>query len=559
MKHGSQVGDVRLVHPRISPELRTAYSGLSDPDLWVLPLALREHAERRPNAPWITVIDGDHCTFGEMWLDARRVATWFAERGVSAGDGVVLMLPNGLDFVRAWLGLGLLGAVAVLLNPELHGAFLEHQLRSSGARFALIDGDVAGAFANAAPVAPSLTGYAIAGDASIQIELGQHTWTGDRGWRGARPYDVIPPASHHAYCVMFTSGTGGASKGVVMPHAHCTLYGLGTLEAFQVQDDDSYYISLPLFHANGLLMQLGATLLAGIPAVVKARFSPSGWLRDIRKHGATLTNTLGALAGFIVSQHPTDQDRDHKLRGLLSAPNLEVHETIFRNRFGVRDVISGYGMTEVNIPVWGRLGSSNPGTAGFLNKQYFDLIIADPETDREVPYGQVGEILVRPKVAGAFMAGYHGMPDKTVEAWRNLWFHTGDAGIIDAVGLLVFVDRLKDCIRRRAENISASEVEAVILQLPEIQEVAAYAVPSPSAGAEDEVMLAIVKTAAAGLDEKSVLAHADASLPRFAQPRFVRFVESLPKTATGKVQRAVLRSQGSVDAFDRERAKPPRA
>lgn len=165
---------------------------------------------------------------------------------------------------------------------------------------------------------------------------------------------------------------------------------------------------------------------------------------------------------------------------------------------------------------------------------------------------------MRQKIAGAFMAGYYGMPDKTVEAWRNLWFHTGDAGIVDAAGLLVFVDRLKDCIRRRAENICASEVEAVILQLAGVQEVAAYAVPSPSPGAEDEVTLAIVKTASAELDEKSVLAHADSSLPRFAQPRFVRFVESLPKTATGKVQRAVLGSQGSAGAFDREGAKPRR-
>ena len=178
------------------------------------------------------------------------------------------------------------------------------------------------------------------------------------------------------------------------------------------------------------------------------------------------------------------------------------------------------------------------------SKSTSEVIVADPETDEPVPPGELGEILVRPKVPFGFMAGYHGMPDKTVEAWRNLWFHTGDAGVMDGTGLLAFVDRIKDCIRRRGENISAAEIEAVVMQLPGVAEVAAFAVPSDVRGGEDEIMLAVVPTPGTSLTPQVIANHAQRALPRFAQPRFIDLVNELPKTATGKVQRAQLRKRG---------------
>jgi carnitine-CoA ligase len=163
----------------------------------------------------------------------------------------------------------------------------------------------------------------------------------------------------------------------------------------------------------------------------------------------------------------------------------------------------------------------------------------------------LGEILVRPKVPFGFMQGYHLLPESTTESWRNLWFHTGDAGIIDADGLITFVDRIKDCIRRRGENIAASEVEALLAQLPGIAEIAAFAVGSDIPGGEDELMLAIVPTAGTRLVLTDIVEQADRLLPRFARPRFVELMNELPKTATGKVQRAVLRKRGSAAALDR--------
>ncbi|RYY63916.1 MAG: long-chain fatty acid--CoA ligase, partial [Comamonadaceae bacterium] len=339
------------------------YSGLNDPLRWVLPAVLAEQAERQPDAPWVETTDGERCTFGQAWQDARQVAGWFAGLGVQPGDRVALMMVGHLDFVRAWTGLGLLGATVVLINTELHGAFLAHQLRNCEARIAIVDDAFASVVEDAALDVASLECLIVrTAPAAAPGRLRQMAWA---DWRSASPYDGPLPAAQQIACVMYTSGTSGPAKGVQMPHAHCALYGLGCIKALALTPDDRYYITLPLFHANGLLMQLGATLLAGIPAIVRPRFSASAWLGDVRRHEATVTNLLGSTAAFIVSQPASADDRMHRLRAVCSAPNLPTHEAAFHERFGVADVVSGFGMTEVNIPVWGRIGHSRPGASGW--------------------------------------------------------------------------------------------------------------------------------------------------------------------------------------------------
>ncbi len=524
------------------------YSGLADPARWTLLAALEEQAGRFPEDPWIRMTDGDTLSFGAAWRDAGAVAAHLAAQGVVAGDRVIIMLPNGIDFVRAWLGVGRLGAVAVLLNTELRGRFLAHQVANCQAAIAIVAAGLLPTLREAAQGVPVLPRLLVAG-AGGDPDAGEVEFA---GWRAASPWQGPLPAGTDVFCIMYTSGTSGPAKGVVMPHAHCCLFGIGTIKAFELGADDRYYIVLPLFHVNGLLMQLGATLLAGIEAVVRPKFSASGWLADIRQSGATVTNTLGTLSGFIIAQPPQPDDRNHRLRALLNAPNPAEHEQVFRERFGISAVISGFGMTEVNIPVWGRLGTPAPGAAGWVHGEHFEVIVADPQTDRPLPPDTLGEILVRPRIGFGFMTEYFGLPEKTVEAWRSLWFHTGDAGTMSADGLLTFVDRIKDCIRRRGENISATEVEAVLASLPGIVEVAACAVPAGGAGGEDEILLAAVLAPDCGLDAPAIAAYADRHLPRFARPRFIEILTELPKTATGKLQRAVLRKRGAGGAWDRD-------
>ena len=520
---------------------------------WVLPRVLAAQAARRGDTVWLETPSGETATFAQAFDEVERAAAWFASLGVTPGQHVAVMMPNGLDFVRVWLGLGRLGAVAVLLNTELTGAFLRHPLADCGATLAVVDAALLPAFAQAAHDVPALRRVVVVGGVAAVSALREgHESIDWAGWRDAPRHDGPMPRAQDAACVMYTSGTSGPAKGVLMPHAHCTLYGIGTIDSIALTAADRYYIVLPLFHANGLLMQLGATLLAGCTAIVRTRFSASAWLDDVRAHRATVTNCLGALSAFVIAQPPTVHDRDHPLRVVKNAPNAPEHEAAFRERFGVAEVTSGYGMTEVNIPVWGRLGESLPGTAGRVYDRYFEVIVADPETDVPMPPGATGEILVRPKVPFGFMAGYHGRAQQTVEAWRNLWFHTGDAGSLSADGVLTFVDRIKDCIRRRGENISATEVEAAFASMPGVAEVAAFAVPSDIRGGEDEIMLAVVPASGAAPTPEGVAAHAERTLPRFARPRFVVMLDALPKTATGKVQRAVLRQRGSAQAWDRE-------
>lgn len=338
-----------------------------------------------------------------------------------------------------------------------------------------------------------------------------------------------------------------------MPHAHVYLFGLGTIENMHLTETDVFYIVLPLFHANAMFMQLYATLIAGATAVLRERFSASRWIHDIVEYGATITNSLGVVIAFALSQKPSALDKKNKLRAIGVAPNSPELDSQLRERFGVKDVIGLYGMTEINIPLYTEPGVPRPGSCGKLWDRYYEVQIVDPESDMPVPPNTVGEILVRPKLPFGFMTEYMNMPEKTVEAWRNFWFHTGDAATMDDEGYVYFVDRIKDCIRRRGENISSFEVERVIAQHPAVVEVAAIAVKSEITGGEDEVKVVVVLNKT--VDIETFGEYCQQHLPRFAVPRYVEFVDSLPKTPTNKIQKSELRKLGiTLDTWDRERS-----
>lgn len=535
------------------------FENARDPAHWSLAEALSWHAERNPSRIFVQEVDGDALTFAAARERAARVAGYLSSLGVQPGDNVVVLLRNDIDFISVWMGLARLGAVAVLLNTGLTGMFLEHQLQDSGARVAVID---AAYVANVAAIAGRLTHLrtvAVAGGQAQDLSGLPFAETGALSdWRQAEPWTGAMPRPRDVAAIMYTSGTTGPSKGVLMPHAHCFLYGLGSIDNLGLGSDDRYYVSLPLYHANGLLMQVGGSLIAGATAIIRDGFSASQWLSDVRRYRATVTNTLGVTAPFVFARPETEHDRDHALRLILAAPNPHELAQIWRERFGIAEVVSGFGMTECNIPVWGRTGVPlAPGGAGLVYDRYFQVEIFDPETDVALPAGEIGEIVVRPLAPFGFMAGYHGLPDKTCEAWRNLWFHTGDAGWKDADGVVFFADRIRDCIRRRGHNISSFEIECAFLSLDGVAEVAAFAVPADVAGGEDEVMVSVVPAEGACLACAEIVARVDKDLPRFAQPRYVEIVAELPKTQTGKIQKTELRKRGvPAGAWDRHAAEP---
>jgi crotonobetaine/carnitine-CoA ligase len=521
-------------------------------DHWTLVDLVREQAERHGEREFLRFEDGTTTSFAALERESTRLAGGLADLGLRAGDRLLALLFNGPAFLPLLLAANKLGAVFVSVNTELKGAFLEHQVRNSSPRIVAVDRELVKAFSGV-----DLSGVETA------IVVGAGEPCADR-LRGARLVDlesvqssaaVAPPVEvspRDISTVIYTSGTTGPSKGVLMPHAHTFLMGYTLARRLQIVEEDVYYVCMPMFHSNALFMQVVGSLIGGARAVIVRRFSPSRWLDDVRRYEATLTNGLGVMPEFIFRQPPTDQDRSHKLRAMMAVPIAAEWGTAFERRFGV-PLVQGYGMTEVNIVAYTAPDDPLvPGCAGRILENFFEVRVVDAG-DRPIAGGQVGEIVVRPKQPWCFMAGYQRMPEKTVEAWQNLWFHTGDAGRFDDHGRLFFVDRIKDCIRRRGENISSFEIEQVIGAHGKVAESAVVAVKATDQGGEDEVKACVVLKPGETLTPEELLDYCQEHMPRFAVPRFVEFVDLLPKTPTGKLQKEQLRRQGgSAATWDRE-------
>jgi crotonobetaine/carnitine-CoA ligase len=528
---------------------------------WTLVHAVRQQAEVQGDRPFLRFEDGQSFTFRSLDQRSDEVARSLAALGVQAGDRVLGMIGNRAENLLAMLGTNKLGAVWVPVNTGLRGVFLQHQLHNAEPRVVILEDALAANLHDVepGPVPPSAT--VVVGGPSLSLPgclaKGRRlTFSELDRLRSpaSAAIDLVLPAVGDIAMIMYTSGTTGPSKGVLMPHGHCYLLGLGAAEATGLTADDRYLVCMPFFHANGLLMQFAACLIAGAEVVVAERFRATTWLEEVRASGATLTNGLGVIPEFIYRQPPTDGDRDHRLRLMMAVPIAEEWGKAFQERFGV-SFLQGFGMTECNMVAYSRPGVEplEPGCAGYVLDEWFEVRIVDPETDEPRPQGEVGEIVVRPKVAGCFMAGYFRMPDRTVEAWRNLWFHSGDAGRFDSAGRLHYVDRLKDCIRRRGENISSFEIEQVLNAHPAVAESAVVGVKVAGAGGEDEVKAYVVASPGAELDPRELLDWCSPRMPYFAVPRFVEWVSELAKTPTGKLQKVALREVGVTErTWDRE-------
>ncbi|AOS97817.1 Long-chain-fatty-acid--CoA ligase [Microbulbifer aggregans] len=518
---------------------------LRDIHCWTTPQVLAHWAEQAPGKTAVTFIDGPSFTYGEIYLRSRQIAAGLRKAQIEAGVKVATLLPNAPEFCELWWGCHQADTVLVGLNTELLGSFLAHALNLSEARVLVCSPDQLTKLPPIIQELESLKQIFVSGDipeeAASKLNI------------PVLPFEVLRGDAQHApeseatfqdlAGLMFTSGTTGPSKAVMMPHAHCYLYGLGTIDNLDFQRDDTYYITMPLFHCNALFMQLYACLINGATAVIRGKFSASRWLSDIRDYGATHTNLLGVMTEFVDQQPGAAGERDHQLRVIAAAPAAPTFIQRFEQRFAVR-MIELYGMSEVNIPLFTPLDAPRPGSCGKPYSRYFEVRVAEPATDLEVSPGDVGEIQVRPRISAGFMSGYYRMPEKTLEAWKNLWFHTGDAGRMDEDGYFYFVDRLKDCIRRRGENISSYEVETALLDYPGIRECAVIAVPADIEGGEDEVMAVVV--ADDSLDPIGIIDHCKQNIPRYAIPRYIRFAsaDEIPRTSTNKIRKVELRRQG---------------
>ena len=510
-----------------------------------LPKMLARQAERHGGRRLIA-IGGRSFSYAETCAAAAGYAGALAAAGVTAGDRVAIMCGNRAELLLTVLGCGWLGAIAVPINTASRGAQLEHILANCGARLLVIEREFAAVLAPLPRQRIALQALWLVGDGAAP-DLPDFKSDPFPPPQAALPPHPVEPGD--TFAILYTSGTTGLSKGVCCPHAQYFWWAFYTGELLGVGEGDVLMTTLPMFHTNALNSFYQA-LLNGATLVVEPRFSASGFVAALAREKATVTYVLGAMVPILLAQPESATDRAHAVR-LALAPAVPAHfHRRFVERFGI-GLIDGYGSTETNCIMGAPLAEQRPGTMGRVLPG-FDARVVDAQ-DNELADGEAGELILRADEPFAFATGYFGMADKTVEAWRNLWFHTGDRVVRERDGYYRFIDRMKDAIRRRGENISSYEVEQVIVSHPEVENAAVF--PVRSELAEDEVMAAVVLRAGAQLLPAALLDYCQPRMPYFAVPRFVEFVAALPVTENGKVTKYKLRERGvTADTWDRETA-----
>lgn len=517
---------------------------------WVMPKLLHRRARELGDAPYLSfAIDDAAVSYREADELSDRLAAGFARLGVKQGECVLMMLENRLEFVLSWFALNKLGAYHAPVNTDYRGDFLEHLANITQARIMVVSSaflDIVVASQDRMPHLQSL--IVVAGEPGVQ------TGRFDALAFDAVALDEEPPAVdvRHSdiYSVMFTSGTTGRSKGALMPYAHGHLLNERNLSLLDMDSESTYITELPLFHINAH-MAVYCSLIVGGRTRLEERFSATRWLDRLRASGATHSSMLGVMVDFVLQQPASDRDRDHSLRSVWMVPALPDLANRFRDRFGIERIVTSYGTSETGMVTSRVVDRSHTNvSAGPVGEEFYDVAIVD-DADEPLAEGEAGQIVVRTKLPWTVTHGYLGMPEQTLSAFRNLWFHTGDVGRFDADGNLCFVDRVADRIRRRGENVASADVEHVLMDHDLVLEAAVVAVSADEEGGEDEIKACVVLTGEGELDIDAFWLWCDQRLPFFAVPRYLQVLDALPKTPTAKVIKAELRKNDGQGLHDR--------
>jgi crotonobetaine/carnitine-CoA ligase len=505
---------------------------------------LERLATDRPDAAFLVMPDGTNWTFGRCEEVARSAGRAFHDVGVRQYEHVASFLPNGVDALRVWWGLNHLGAVYAPVNPAYRGQMLAHVINESDARLLVVHAGLVHRLAGLdLTTVESLV--VVGGEPEVAPEYPVH----DGGVLSA-PGDAVsldrPIAPWDTQAIWYTSGTTGPAKGVLSSYMHS--YSMFGPETFPfITERDRYMINLPVFHMGGAGL-LNSMLLRGGSATFVETFSASRFLQQARDTGSTTVFLLGVMGAFVTAQPEQPDDADNPLDKVFIIPMLDDPDA-FARRFGV-DVYSIYNMTEICSPIISGPNARPVGTCGQL-RPGVEVRLVD-ENDCEVADGEVGEFVVRSQAPWAMNHGYYKRPEATARAWRNGWFHTGDAGRRDSEGNYFFVDRMKDAIRHRGEFVSSLELEIELHAHPGVATAAVIGVPSDIA--EEEIMAVILPVDAAP-DPEALVHFLAERAPHFMIPRFFRFVTDLPMTPTEKVRKTTLRDEGvTPETWDRHAA-----
>lgn len=518
----------------------------------MLPQLIARRAQECPDRVYIRQVDVGAMTYGQLHESAMQWAASYRRAGVTPGEPVLTMLPLGLDFYCSAIGLAWLLGVEVPVNIEYRGQLLLHAVRSVRPKIIVAHYEFVQRFEEFAAEMDPLPLLVIVGAEESLPHTSYPAVTTDTFTQNANSVqDLTGPQPWDVASIMYTSGTTGPSKGVIMPWGQ--LYEVATrgVRMTEFNENDCYYLPSVTYHMAAKGVAYTMALVNG-QLVIRDRFSVSSFFADVARYQCTCTSMFGALAQLLNATDRKPDDATTPLRHVLMSPLLADVEGFMR-RFDL-EVTTGYGMTEIGPVICattGETSNDNHRSCGRLAPGYEARLV--DEHDCEVPPGEVGELIVRSDQPWTLNLGYVGLPDESMKAWRNGWFHTGDVFRVDGDGNFYFVDRLKDVIRRRGENISSFEVEAIVNSHPDVVESAAVAVPSDLG--EDDVKAVVVRRAGADINEADLIEFLEPVMPHFMIPRYVEFVDTLPKTPTDRVQKALLRRAGVMpQTWDRTTA-----
>jgi crotonobetaine/carnitine-CoA ligase len=509
---------------------------------------LRAEAAADPARPFVRC-GGDWVSLGELDRRSEAVAGGLQGLGVGVGDRVAVIQPNSMDYIVLVYAIAKAGAVQVPINTYLRGEFLRHQLAGSGASVVVGDSHALGQVGPLVEGLSELKTFVLLGDvppgsiAECPLPLVRYPTVEDSGHVLVRP--TLSPDD---LCViMYTSGTTGPSKGCMISHGYyCAIPAL-FVEYGWFKPGERIFGASPMFHFTGQVTVVANALAARGSAVLEPEFHATTFMARAREVGATAVFGVGAMALAILAQPPNpSHDRDHAIRQATWIPMTGPDQERFTTRFGIPVLSEIYGQSECWPATLSRaddLPNRRPTGLG-ATMDHLGVRLVDDD-DRDVPVGQVGEILLHPKIPNRMFGGYWNYPVATARASRDGWHHTGDNARFDHDGFLYFVDRKKDCIRRRGENVSSMELEAAIQRHPSVAAVAVHAVPSELGEDDIKACIVLAQGHEPAIDE--LFAFFKATLPYYAVPRYVEYLEKLPVNQTMRVQKFALRERGITE------------
>lgn len=490
-----------------------------------------EVARRRREHPAFELIGLQSVTYGTLVDRIDRCAAFLEGKGLEPGDRLAVMSNNRVELLELWLACSRIGAVFVPFNPALRGSILVDMIELAEPRFAVCEPEWRDRLSEASASLPIL----------MLDELDNTVMT---EWRSEAAGPIADDPEALSF-IMFTSGTTGRSKGVMWSSMTINCMAHALADMMEYGEDDRLHTSLPMFHGNALILSIYNALTLGATTVVSRKFSASGFASEVETSRATATSFLGSMTSMVLGRTP-DRPFAGSLRKALVIPAPQATIDELERRFGCR-VATAYGLADAGLPLFSGLDFP-PNACGRTYDAFWEGCIVDAD-GKEMPRGSVGELAVRPREPFVSALGYWRMPDATETSRFDGWIRTGDLMRQDEEGWFYFVDRGKDSIRRRGENVSSQEVESVFERHPDVLECAAY--PVPSEMSEDEIMLAVVLRPGSEVSAIDLIRFAEPKLPYFAIPRFIRFMDQLPKNTMAKVLKAELRKAGVVPgSFD---------